>query len=63
MTQFKKAIETHMTDNLDRFTDELFEWSKKGTLPDSASGELRYVLDCQKKRLKKWLLKDRTAGL
>ena len=54
MTQFKKAIETHMTDSLDRFTDELFEWSKKGTLPDSASGELRYVLDCQKKRLKKF---------
>ncbi len=54
MTQFKKAIETHITDSLDRFTDELFEWSKKGILPDSASGELRYVLDCQKKRLKKF---------
>lgn len=54
MTQFKKAIETDRSGSLDRFTDELFEWSKKGILPTSASGELRYVLDCQKKRLKKF---------
>ncbi|MBQ3385961.1 MAG: hypothetical protein IJG53_01420, partial [Eggerthellaceae bacterium] len=36
---------------LNRFLDEIHEWSLTGTEPALASRELRYVLDCQEKRL------------
>ena len=38
---------------LDRFTDELHEWSLSGKEPSCASRDLRYFLDLQEKRLKR----------
>ncbi|MCR4632764.1 MAG: hypothetical protein K5648_01395 [Erysipelotrichaceae bacterium] len=40
-------------EQLDRFTEELHEWSLNGKEPSLASRDLRYFLDLQEQRLKK----------
>ena len=40
-------------EQLDRFTDELHEWSLNGKEPLSASRDLRYFLDLQEQKLKR----------
>ena len=40
-------------EQLDRFTEELHEWSLNGKEPSLASRDLRYFLDLQERRLKK----------
>ena len=39
--------------NLDRFTEELHEWSVTGKEPADASRDLRFFLDLQEKRLRR----------